>query len=65
MLSTGNADSHATTRIIARRGSRASAETVRRALGIGIVDSAPDSRLRLDVTVILGADFQPVTPLHP
>lgn len=65
VISTGNADSHATTRILARRGSRASAETVRRALGFGIVDSVPDSLLRLDVTVILGADFQPVTPLHP
>ncbi|MGE5927183.1 MAG: LytR C-terminal domain-containing protein [Gemmatimonadota bacterium] len=65
VISTGNADSHATTRIIARRGSRASAEVVQRALGIGAVDSVPDSLLRLDVTVVLGADFQPVTPLHP
>jgi hypothetical protein len=65
VVSTGNADSHATTRIIARRGSRAAAETVRRTLGIGAVDSIPDSLLRLDVTVILGTDFQPVTPLHP
>jgi hypothetical protein len=65
VLSTGNADSHATTRIIVRRGSRANAETVRRALGIGTVDSMPDSLRRLDVTVILGADFQPVTALHP
>ncbi len=65
VLSTGNADSHATTRIIARRGSRDAAEAVQRALGIGAVDSVPDSLLRLDVTVVLGADFQPVTPLHP
>ena len=65
VLSTGNADSHATTRIIVRRGSRAAAETVRRALGIGTVDSVPDPLRRIDVTVVLGADFQPVTPLHP
>lgn len=65
VLATGNADSHATTRILVRRGSRAAGETVQRALGIGAVDSVPDSLLRLDVTVVLGADFQPVTPLHP
>lgn len=65
VISTGNADSHATTRIIARRGSRAAAETVQRVLGTGEVDSVPDSLLRLDVTVVLGADFQPVLPLHP
>jgi hypothetical protein len=65
VLSTGNADSHATTRIIVRRGSRSAAEAVQRVLGIGTLDSIPDSLLRLDVTVILGADFQPVTPLHP
>jgi hypothetical protein len=34
-------------------------------LGIGTVDSVPDPLLRLDVTVVLGTDFQPVTPLHP
>lgn len=65
VVSTGNADSQATTRIVFRRGTRASADAVRRALGIGIVDSIPDSSLRLDVTVILGDDFRPVTPLHP
>jgi hypothetical protein len=65
VLSTGNANPVTATRIIARRGSRESAEAVRRALGLGIVDSAPDSLLRLDVTVILGEDFRPVTLLHP
>ena len=65
VLSTGNANPVTATRIIARRGSREAAEAVRRALGLGIVDSAPDSLLRLDVTVILGDDFRPVTPLHP
>ena len=65
VVATGNADSHATTRVIVRRGSREAAESVRRALGAGTVDSTPDSRLLLDVTVILGDDFRPVTPLHP
>ena len=65
VVATGNADSHATTRVIVRRGSREAAESVRRALGAGTVDSTPDPRLLLDVTVILGDDFRPVTPLHP
>lgn len=65
VLSTGNAKPVAATRIIVRRGSRESAEAVRRALGLGVVDSVPDSLLRLDVTVVLGDDFRPVTPLHP
>ncbi len=65
VMSTGNADSTATTRIIVRRGSSTAAETVSRALCIGTVDSVPAPLRRIDVTVILGADFQPVTPLHP
>lgn len=65
VVSTGNSDSQATTRIVTRRGTREAAEAVRRALGVGIVDSIPDPNLRLDVTVILGDDFRPVTPLHP
>jgi hypothetical protein len=65
VISTGNAKPAAVTRIIIRRGSRESAHAVRRALGLGVVDSAPDSLLRLDVTIILGDDFHPVTPLHP
>lgn len=65
VVSTGNADSQATTRIVFRRGTRESADAVRRALGVGIVDSIPDPDLRIDVTVILGDDFRPITPLHP
>lgn len=65
VVATGNAPAARTTRIVIRRGSRESAEIVRRALGVGTVDSVPDPLLRLDVTVILGDDFQPVTPLHP
>jgi hypothetical protein len=57
----GNAGSPRTdtTRVILRRGIRSSAERVRGALGAGRIETAPDSLRRVDVTVILGQDFQP------
>ncbi|HMV32444.1 MAG TPA: LytR C-terminal domain-containing protein [Gemmatimonadales bacterium] len=47
------------TRIILRRGDRARAERVRGALGLGKLEVALDSLRRVDVTVLLGPDFQP------
>ena len=65
VLATDNADSTAVTQIIVRRGMSHPAEAIRRALAVGVVDSAPDTLRRVDVTVILGDDFRPVLPLHP
>jgi hypothetical protein len=66
VIASGNADAPAVdTRILLRRAAPEAAEAVRRALGIGAVETAIDSTRRLDVTVILGQDFVPVTPLHP
>lgn len=65
VLATDNADSTAVTRVIARRGTLRSAEAIRRALEVGVVDSATDTLRRVDVTVILGDDFRPILPLHP
>jgi hypothetical protein len=55
----GNAEASDSTRVIARRGDRGRAETVRDALGVGLVVVAPDTLRRVDVSVILGQDFQP------
>jgi len=65
VIATGNAESTAVTRVIARRSGVRPAEAVRRALGAGAVESKLDSTRRVDVTVILGEDFKPVLPLHP
>jgi hypothetical protein len=64
----GNADASSpaeSTRIIARRGSLKAAETVAGALGQGRVGSEMDTLRRVDVTVLLGKDFQPEPGLHP
>ena len=45
------------TQVLVRRGALASGEQVRRALGVGIVRSAPDPGRLVDVTVRLGTDF--------
>lgn len=47
------------TRILLRRGARDAAERVRGTLGVGTISLVPDSLRRVDVTVILGWDFQP------
>ncbi len=46
------------TLVIARRGNRRRAEEVRAALGVGQVAMQQDSLRRVDVSVILGKDFQ-------
>lgn len=62
----GNADSLAdSTRLLVRRGSIESGNEVRKILGVGKVVLAPDSTRRVDVTVILGADWKAPEELHP
>ncbi len=64
----GNADDDArpdSTRVIARRGDRSSAERVARALGQGVVSVGTDTLRRVDVTVLLGADYRPPADPHP
>jgi len=56
----GNADSVVdSTRVIARRGKRGDAERVRAALGLGHVLLEMDTLRRVDVSVVLGSDYQP------
>jgi Fe-S oxidoreductase len=50
---------------LARRGDSAAAARVARALGASAVRVATDTLLRLDVTVILGADYRPPPGLRP
>lgn len=62
----GNADTTAdTTRLLVRRGSVESGNEVKKILGVGKVELAPDSTRRVDVTVILGADWKAPEELHP
>jgi len=44
------------TEILIRRGDSTAAVAVRRALGTGRIIAAPDAKLLVDVTVLLGAD---------
>lgn len=55
----GNAGATDTTQVIARRGDQGRAEKVRDALGVGKVLVQPDTLRRVDVSVVLGADYQP------
>jgi hypothetical protein len=55
----------ATTRVIVRRGAGHRARDAVRALGAGRVSTETDTLRRVDLTVLLGADFNPVTSLHP
>lgn len=53
------------TRIILRRGERGAAEVVARALGAGRVEVELDTLRRVDVSIILGSDYQPAAGVHP
>lgn len=53
------ADSVGTTLVLARRGDSLAAVKVARALGAGQARLKPDTLLRVDVTVLLGADYRP------
>jgi hypothetical protein len=46
------------TRVIVRRGDPDKARDVRLALGVGRIVVEPDTLRRVDVSVILGADFR-------
>jgi hypothetical protein len=62
----GNADTTTdSTRLIVRRGSRESAEEVKKVLGTGKIEVDPDSTRRVDVTVLLGADWKGPEEMHP
>lgn len=60
-----NTDSTARTTLLVRRGDQRRGRTVARALGIGVIQMAPDSTRHVDVTVVLGEDFRPAGELHP
>ena len=55
----------AVTEAVARRGDSTLAARVARALGATRVRVATDTLLRVDVTVLLGADYQPPPGLRP
>jgi hypothetical protein len=62
----GNADSLVdSTLVVARRGDSARARYVAAALGLGAVRVETDTFRRVDVSVILGNDFQPRLNPHP
>ncbi|HEY4647612.1 MAG TPA: LytR C-terminal domain-containing protein [Gemmatimonadales bacterium] len=62
----GNADSLSRlTQVLARRGNPDRARSVSAALGAGKVSVDIDTLRRVDVSVILGDDFQPHLALHP
>jgi hypothetical protein len=53
------------TEALVRRGDSTAAVRVIRALGVGRVRVAPDTLLRLDVTVRLGDDYHPPAGIRP
>lgn len=53
------------TEALVRRGDSAAAVRVIRALGVGRIRLAPDTLLRLDVTVRLGDDYHPPPGIRP
>ena len=66
VIAVGNAGpEQAATQVIIRRGSGEGARDAVRALGAGRVTTDIDTLRRVDLTVLLGEDFHPVTPIHP
>lgn len=63
----GNADTPPTdsTKLLVRQGDGTAARRAARLLGVGVPQPAPDSTRRVDVTIILGADWRPPEELHP
>ncbi len=53
------------TQLLVRRGDSTAARRAARLLGVGAIAWKPDSTRRVDVTVILGADYDPPAELHP
>lgn len=58
-------DSVAVTQVLARRGDSSAAVRVARALGTGRARVQADTLLRVDVTVLLGADYRPPPGFRP
>lgn len=54
---TANAETDST-RILVRRGDLVRGHQTARALGQGLVTAAPDTLLRVDVTILLGRDYR-------
>lgn len=63
----GNSEAPPTdsTRLLVRQGDGSAARRAARLLGVGLPQRAPDSTRRVDVTIILGADWQPPAEIHP
>lgn len=63
----GNADTGTAevTRLLVRRGDSTAARRAARLLGVGSTEWAPDSTRRVDLSVILGGDYQPPAEVHP
>ena len=59
------ADSVAVTQVLARRGDSSAAVRVVRALGTGQARVRGDTLLRVDVSVLLGADYRPPPGFRP
>jgi len=53
------------TRLLVRRGDSSAAHRAARLLGVGAIEWRPDSTRRVDLTVILGGDYEPPDELHP
>jgi hypothetical protein len=58
-------DSVAVTQALARRGDSSAALRVTRALGVGVARLKTDTLLRVDVTLLLGADYRPPPGFRP
>src|SRR5687768_2345528 len=66
VVNVGNAGpAAARTRVVIRRGDGEHARKVARALGGAEIVTERDTLRRVDLSVLLGADFKPTVPLHP
>jgi hypothetical protein len=61
----GSTEQTDSTEVVVRRGSDGAGSIVAKALGAGKVRVEEDTLRRVDVSVILGADYKPATDLHP
>lgn len=61
----GSTDKTDSTEVVVRRGNDGAGSIVAKALGAGKVRVDLDTLRRVDVSVILGADFKPAADLHP
>lgn len=61
----GSTDQTDSTEVVVRRGDAGSGSVVAKALGTGRIRVEQDTLRRVDVSVILGADFVPAVDVHP